>query len=159
LNAQEHGLTIVPREAVDADESEPGSDGDDGDDIGNTDSVGADAGINLTAGKDDSGELISGGEDEDEDEEEEEEEGDSDFEMPVGRAARSGRNGTRTKNNGGGRSVGSGAGAGRKAPVAAAATAAIERAAARRTGSAMHGARFPTEIYTRGCHWIPRMFA
>jgi hypothetical protein len=22
-----------------------------------------------------------------------------------------------------------------------------------------HGARFPTEIYTRGCHWIPRMFA
>jgi hypothetical protein len=21
------------------------------------------------------------------------------------------------------------------------------------------GARFPTEIYTRGCHWIPRMFA
>jgi hypothetical protein len=20
------------------------------------------------------------------------------------------------------------------------------------------GARFPTEIYTRGCHWIPRMF-
>jgi hypothetical protein len=21
-----------------------------------------------------------------------------------------------------------------------------------------HGARFPTEIYTRGCHWIPRMF-
>jgi hypothetical protein len=25
--------------------------------------------------------------------------------------------------------------------------------------SPMHGARFPTEIYTRGCHWIPRMFA
>jgi hypothetical protein len=25
--------------------------------------------------------------------------------------------------------------------------------------SVMHGARFPTEIYTRGCHWIPRMFA
>jgi hypothetical protein len=23
----------------------------------------------------------------------------------------------------------------------------------------MYGARFPTEIYTRGCHWIPRMFA
>jgi hypothetical protein len=23
----------------------------------------------------------------------------------------------------------------------------------------LHGARFPTEIYTRGCHWIPRMFA
>jgi HrpA-like RNA helicase len=22
-----------------------------------------------------------------------------------------------------------------------------------------HGARFPTEIYTRRCHWIPRMFA
>jgi homoaconitase/3-isopropylmalate dehydratase large subunit len=22
-----------------------------------------------------------------------------------------------------------------------------------------HGARFPTEIYTRGCHWIPRTFA
>jgi hypothetical protein len=22
-----------------------------------------------------------------------------------------------------------------------------------------HGARFPTGIYTRGCHWIPRMFA
>jgi hypothetical protein len=22
-----------------------------------------------------------------------------------------------------------------------------------------HGARFPTEINTRGCHWIPRMFA
>jgi acid ceramidase len=22
-----------------------------------------------------------------------------------------------------------------------------------------HGARFSTEIYTRGCHWIPRMFA
>jgi hypothetical protein len=22
-----------------------------------------------------------------------------------------------------------------------------------------YGARFPTEIYTRGCHWIPRMFA
>jgi hypothetical protein len=21
------------------------------------------------------------------------------------------------------------------------------------------GARFPTDIYTRGCHWIPRMFA
>jgi hypothetical protein len=24
---------------------------------------------------------------------------------------------------------------------------------------AVHGARFPTEMYTRGCHWIPRMFA
>jgi hypothetical protein len=24
---------------------------------------------------------------------------------------------------------------------------------------ARHGARFLTEIYTRGCHWIPRMFA
>jgi hypothetical protein len=23
----------------------------------------------------------------------------------------------------------------------------------------LYGARFPTEIYTRGCHWIPRMFA
>jgi hypothetical protein len=23
----------------------------------------------------------------------------------------------------------------------------------------VHGARFPTEIYARGCHWIPRMFA
>jgi hypothetical protein len=23
----------------------------------------------------------------------------------------------------------------------------------------LHGARFPTESYTRGCHWIPRMFA
>jgi hypothetical protein len=23
----------------------------------------------------------------------------------------------------------------------------------------MHGARFSAEIYTRGCHWIPRMFA
>jgi hypothetical protein len=23
----------------------------------------------------------------------------------------------------------------------------------------LHGARFSTEIYTRGCHWIPRMFA
>jgi hypothetical protein len=23
----------------------------------------------------------------------------------------------------------------------------------------MHGARFPTEIYTRGCHWFPRLFA
>jgi alpha-mannosidase II len=23
----------------------------------------------------------------------------------------------------------------------------------------MHGSFFPTEIYTRGCHWIPRMFA
>jgi hypothetical protein len=22
-----------------------------------------------------------------------------------------------------------------------------------------YGARFPTQIYTRGCHWIPRMFA
>jgi hypothetical protein len=22
-----------------------------------------------------------------------------------------------------------------------------------------YGARFPTEIYSRGCHWIPRMFA
>jgi hypothetical protein len=22
-----------------------------------------------------------------------------------------------------------------------------------------HGSFFPTEIYTRGCHWIPRMFA
>jgi hypothetical protein len=22
----------------------------------------------------------------------------------------------------------------------------------------MHGARFSAEIYTRGCHWIPRMF-
>jgi hypothetical protein len=22
-----------------------------------------------------------------------------------------------------------------------------------------YGARFPAEIYTRGCHWIPRMFA
>jgi hypothetical protein len=22
-----------------------------------------------------------------------------------------------------------------------------------------YGARFPTKIYTRGCHWIPRMFA
>jgi hypothetical protein len=22
-----------------------------------------------------------------------------------------------------------------------------------------HGARFSAEIYTRGCHWIPRMFA
>jgi hypothetical protein len=21
------------------------------------------------------------------------------------------------------------------------------------------GVRFPTQIYTRGCHWIPRMFA
>jgi hypothetical protein len=26
-------------------------------------------------------------------------------------------------------------------------------------GTDLHGARFPTEIYTRGCHWIPRMFA
>jgi hypothetical protein len=25
--------------------------------------------------------------------------------------------------------------------------------------TSMYGARFPTEIYTRGCHWIPRMFA
>jgi hypothetical protein len=24
---------------------------------------------------------------------------------------------------------------------------------------AAYGARFPTEIYTRGCHWIPRLFA
>jgi hypothetical protein len=24
---------------------------------------------------------------------------------------------------------------------------------------ANNGARLPTEIYTRGCHWIPRMFA
>jgi hypothetical protein len=24
---------------------------------------------------------------------------------------------------------------------------------------ALHGSFFPTEIYTRGCHWIPRMFA
>jgi len=24
---------------------------------------------------------------------------------------------------------------------------------------ALHGARFQTELYTRGCHWIPRMFA
>jgi hypothetical protein len=23
----------------------------------------------------------------------------------------------------------------------------------------MYGARFSAEIYTRGCHWIPRMFA
>jgi hypothetical protein len=23
----------------------------------------------------------------------------------------------------------------------------------------LHGARFSTEIYTRGCHWIPRMIA
>jgi Mg2+ and Co2+ transporter CorA len=23
----------------------------------------------------------------------------------------------------------------------------------------MYGAHFSTEIYTRGCHWIPRMFA
>jgi hypothetical protein len=23
----------------------------------------------------------------------------------------------------------------------------------------LHGARFSAEIYTRGCHWIPRMFA
>jgi hypothetical protein len=23
----------------------------------------------------------------------------------------------------------------------------------------LYGARFPAEIYTRGCHWIPRMFA
>jgi hypothetical protein len=23
----------------------------------------------------------------------------------------------------------------------------------------VYGARFPTAIYTRGCHWIPRMFA
>jgi hypothetical protein len=23
----------------------------------------------------------------------------------------------------------------------------------------VYGARFPTEIYTRGCHWIPRMLA
>jgi myosin heavy subunit len=23
----------------------------------------------------------------------------------------------------------------------------------------LHGARFPTKIYTRGCHWIPHMFA
>jgi hypothetical protein len=23
----------------------------------------------------------------------------------------------------------------------------------------LYGARFPTEIYTRGCHWIPRMLA
>jgi hypothetical protein len=26
-------------------------------------------------------------------------------------------------------------------------------------GRSGHGARFPAEIYTRGCHWIPRMFA
>jgi dihydroxyacid dehydratase/phosphogluconate dehydratase len=26
-------------------------------------------------------------------------------------------------------------------------------------GHCMHGARFSAEIYTRGCHWIPRMFA
>jgi hypothetical protein len=25
--------------------------------------------------------------------------------------------------------------------------------------SFLYGARFLTEIYTRGCHWIPRMFA
>jgi hypothetical protein len=25
--------------------------------------------------------------------------------------------------------------------------------------AAVHGARFSAEIYTRGCHWIPRMFA
>jgi chromosome segregation ATPase len=25
--------------------------------------------------------------------------------------------------------------------------------------SHVYGARFPAEIYTRGCHWIPRMFA
>jgi hypothetical protein len=25
--------------------------------------------------------------------------------------------------------------------------------------STWHGARFSAEIYTRGCHWIPRMFA
>jgi hypothetical protein len=28
-----------------------------------------------------------------------------------------------------------------------------------RSGSGPSGARFPAEIYTRGCHWIPRMFA
>jgi alpha-N-acetylglucosaminidase len=26
-------------------------------------------------------------------------------------------------------------------------------------GDSSHGARFSAEIYTRGCHWIPRMFA
>jgi hypothetical protein len=25
--------------------------------------------------------------------------------------------------------------------------------------SRVHGARFSTEIYTRGCHWFPRLFA
>jgi hypothetical protein len=27
------------------------------------------------------------------------------------------------------------------------------------TKAGSHGARFSAEIYTRGCHWIPRMFA
>jgi hypothetical protein len=32
-------------------------------------------------------------------------------------------------------------------------------AAPKRSRGALHGARFSAEIYTRGCHWIPRMFA
>jgi hypothetical protein len=34
-----------------------------------------------------------------------------------------------------------------------------ERSGSEATEVVVHGARFPTEIYTRGCHWIPRMFA
>jgi 2',3'-cyclic-nucleotide 2'-phosphodiesterase (5'-nucleotidase family) len=27
------------------------------------------------------------------------------------------------------------------------------------TGAQVHSARFPTEIYARGCHWYPRLLA
>jgi hypothetical protein len=34
-----------------------------------------------------------------------------------------------------------------------------EKCLMRNTNGERYGARFSTEIYTRGCHWIPRMFA
>jgi hypothetical protein len=49
-------------------------------------------------------------------------------------------------------------------PAAAAAAAThvptgVPAAGASSVGMSLHGARFSAEIYTRGCHWIPRMFA
>jgi hypothetical protein len=34
-----------------------------------------------------------------------------------------------------------------------------KKTAHKQAHTVLHGARFSAEIYTRGCHWIPRMFA
>jgi hypothetical protein len=50
--------------------------------------------------------------------------------------------------------VGMGANAGACTPVAGPSAVSTKLA-----GMMRHGARFSAEIYTRGCHWIPRLLA